>query len=819
MAKTKAKGAPAGELPSREALLRYIHDSAEPVSRREIATYFRLKGEQRVQLKDMLRELEDAGEIERGEKRRMRPVGTLPQVGVVEITDVDTDGELVGKPVPWKENKAPPRIHVAPDRESVPTLHPGMRVLARLKRIEPNLYEGRPIRLLRGAPKRVLGVYQVGGPNGRLQPTDKRVKQDYALAPADAGGAQPGELVLCEVKPHHPRMNLREVTVVERLGDTDSPKAISLIAIHENDIPFDFPPRAVDEAEAAEAVSHEGREDLRHVPLVTIDGADAKDFDDAVWAAPDDPGTNPGGFRLIVAIADVAHYVRPGSALDKTAYHRGNSVYFPDRVVPMLPEGLSNRWCSLRPHEDRGCLAAEMRIDKDGRLLDKQFRRGLMRSHARLTYEQVQAARDGKPDETTAPLVNDVIHPLFDAFAALLHHRESRGTLDLEIPETQVLVDTHGEVTDIVARERLDAHRLIEEFMICANVAAARTLEAKGQPCMYRVHEAPDPDKIDSLKQTLDTFGLNIALDQIGHASAFQQILEKVRGQPQAPMVNELILRSQSQAYYSPDNLGHFGLALDRYAHFTSPIRRYSDLLVHRALIDGLKLGTDGLSPGQAGRFHEIGEHISSTERRAQGAEFDAIDRFMAAYLRERTGASFDGRINGVTRFGLFVTLLDSGADGLVPIATLPDDFYHHDPQHHCLVGDRWQRVYTLGDRVTVTLAEAEPMTGGITLHMIGVQESANPDVDLADGEPIARGGPGKGRRRHAAQTAKSARAASAKAKAGKAQGKAQGKAKTGKAGNAKGSAKPGGKGKAAGGRGQGRTRNPTKGKKDGKRR
>ena len=816
MAKTKAKGAPAGELPSREALLRYIHESSEPVSRREIATHFRLKGEQRVRLKDMLRELEDEGEIERGEKRRMRPVGTLPQVGVVEVTDVDADGELLGKPVPWKEAKDPPRIYVAPDREGVPTLHPGMRILARLKRIAPNQYEAKPIRLLRGAPKRVLGVYQVGGPNGRLQPTDKRVKQDYALKPDDAGGAKPGELVLCEVKPHHPRMNLREVVVVERLGDTDAPQAISLIAIHENDIPFDFPQAAVDEAEAAGPVAHEGREDLRHVPLVTIDGADAKDFDDAVWAAPDDSDTNPGGFRIIVAIADVAHYVPSGSALDKTAFHRGNSVYFPDRVVPMLPEGLSNGWCSLRPHEDRGCLAAEMRIDKHGRLLDKHFRRGLMRSHARLTYEQVQAARDGKPDETTAPLVNAVIDPLFDAFAALLRHRESRGTLDLDIPETEVLVDTHGEVTGVVARERLDAHRLIEEFMICANVAAAQTLEAKNQPCMYRVHEAPDPAKIDSLKQTLDTFGLNIALDQIGHPSAFQNILAKVRGQPQAPMVNELILRSQSQAYYSPDNLGHFGLALDRYAHFTSPIRRYSDLLVHRALIDGLKLGADGLSPKEAQRFHEIGEHISSTERRAQGAEFDAIDRFMAAYLRERTGAAFEGRINGVTRFGLFVTLLDSGADGLVPIATLPDDFYHHDPQNHCLVGHRWQRVYTLGDRVTVTLAEADPMTGGITLHMIGVQESTNPDVEVADGEPIARGGPGKGRRRHAAQTAKSARAASAKASAGKA------KAKTGKGaaqGKTAAKGKAAGKGKGAGGQTQGRARNPTKGKKAGKRR
>jgi ribonuclease R len=564
-------------------------------------------------------------------------------------------------------------------------------------------------------------------------------------------------------------MRMREVRVVERIGSTDSPKAISLIAIYENDIPFDFSDAAVAAAESMGPADPEGREDLRDIPLVTIDGADAKDFDDAVWAAPDDAKDNAGGFKLIVAIADVAHYVRGGQALDKAAKQRGNSVYFPDRVVPMLPEALSNGWCSLRPHEDRGCLAAEMRIDRDGRLIDRRFRRGLMRSQARLTYEQVQAARDGTPDDTTAPLVERVIAPLYDAFAALLRNREARGTLDLDIPEKQVVVDADGEVTGIVARDRLDAHRLIEEFMICANVAAAQVLEEKQQPCMYRVHESPDPDKIDSLKQTLETFGLNVAKDQIGHPSSFQRILEKVRGTPEAPMVNQLILRSQSQAYYSPDNLGHFGLALPRYAHFTSPIRRYADLLVHRALISGLKLGDDGLAPGEGERFEEIGEHISATERRAQAAEYDAIDRFTAAFLSEHVGARFTGRINGVTRFGLFVTLRESGADGLVPIQTLPEDWYHHDAQAHCLVGERHGRIFSLGDTVEVTLAEADSMTGGIVLHMVGVLAAANPDVAFQDGEPIAPGGPGKGRRRHAAKQSPAARTGAAKAKPAKA--------------------------------------------------
>ena len=791
----KAKGARSGELPARDTLLEFIQASEQPVSRREIANHFGLKGEQRTHLRDMLKALENDGKIERGEKRRFRPAGALPEAGVVEITHSDPDGEMLGVPVPWEEAGPPPTIYVAPDRAGSPTLQRGARILAALKRLESGAYEARPIRVISGAPKRVLGIYQkTAKSEGRLQPTDKRVKREYEILPGDALDAEPGDFVLCEVKPHHPRMKLREAKVIERLGSMESPKAISLIAIHENDIPFEFPEEAVAEAERAGAPEPEGREDLRHLPLITIDGADAKDFDDAVWATPDNDTDNPAGFWIVVAIADVAHYVRRGSALDTTAEHRGNSAYFPDRVVPMLPEALSNGWCSLRPDEDRGCLVAEMRIDRGGNLVEKQFRRGLMRSRARLTYEQVQAARDGKPDDVTQPLLEPVITPLYGAFDALLRNRQARGTLDLDIPEKQVLVNEQGEVTGIEARDRLDAHRLIEEFMICANVAAAQRLEERNSRCMYRVHESPDPDKIDSLRETLKTFGVDIAKDRIGHPSSFQRILERVRGEPEAPMVNELILRSQSQAYYAPDNLGHFGLALDRYAHFTSPIRRYADLIVHRALISALGLGDDGLSKNQAEKLNQVAEHISMTERRAQSAEYDAIDRYTAAYLREKTGAHFRGRINGVTRFGLFVTLTDTGADGLVPITTLePEDWYAHDPKHHCLIGNRWGRVYSLGDKVWTTLTEADPTTGGITLKIDEVLESANPEVEIEDGEPIPRGGPGKARRRHA-EVQRARGAASAKAK--KAKAKAKGKAATDGKTGAKTGGKPSKKGK-----------------------
>ncbi|MBK1667215.1 ribonuclease R [Rhodovibrio sodomensis] len=751
-------------MPSRAQLVHYIETSETPVDKRELVRAFGLKGAQRAWLKDMLRELEDEGRVERGEKRTWQAVGALPEVTVIEVKDRDADGELLGRPASWRRAAEPPRIFIQPERGGHPTLEPGMRVLARLKREPDGTYDARTIRVLGGPAKRVLGIIE---PGGVLRPTDKRAKGEFVLRKGDLGDAQVGEFVLCRIKPSHKRAGggPTEVLVEERLGHVDSPRAISLIAIHEHDIPTDFPDQAIDQANQAKAVSPAGRTDLRDTPLITIDGADAKDFDDAVFAQPDTAEDNPDGYRIIVAIADVAHYVRSGSALDKTAYQRGNSVYFPDRVVPMLPEGLSNGWCSLRPHEDRGCLAVEMRIDRDGHFKGKhRFMRAIMRSSARLTYEQVQAAKDGQWSDITGPLLEPVIEPLYGAFHALMRNRQQRGTLDLDLPEKQVVVNDKGEVTGIESRERLDAHRLIEEFMIAANVAAAQTLERKQAACMYRVHTPPDEDKVDALRETLKTYGINLAKDRSASQEAFGRVLEQVKGRAEAPMLNELILRCQSQAYYSPDNEGHFGLALDRYAHFTSPIRRYADLLVHRSLIDALGLGEDGLRPGEAEQFDEIGEHISVTERRAQKAEFDAIDRFTAAFLKEHVGAQFQGRVGGVTRFGLFVTLSETGADGLVPINTLPNDFYKHDASTHRLIGERWGRVYRLGDKVRVRLTEADPITGGIVLEMVEVIATAS--GEKPEDEPVTPGGPGKGPRRHAARTGKTARAADKKNKA-----------------------------------------------------
>ncbi|WP_119459539.1 ribonuclease R [Rhodospirillaceae bacterium SYSU D60014] len=724
----KKKKAP---LPTKQQILDFVRESPTPVGKREIARAFQITGADRIPLKAMLKELERDGQVDRGRKRRIARPGALPNVAVVQVTGIDPDGEVLARPVAWPADAEPPRIYMAPDRPGTPALGRGDRVLARLARTGEDVYEGRTIRRLAGAPKRVLGIYERGPDgDGRLRPTDRRVKTDFRVATEDADGAEPGELVQAEVLHTH-RLGWLQARVVERLGRLGDARSISLISIHEHDIPTEFSPEALEQAEAAQPVALGNRTDLREVPLVTIDGADARDFDDAVWAAPDDDPRNRGGWRLLVAIADVSHYVRPGDPLDRAAYERGNSAYFPDRVVPMLPEALSNGLCSLKPKEERPCLAVEMIIDREGKKRRHRFIRGLMRSAARLTYEQVQQARDGAPDDMTGPLVEPVIAPLYNAFAALQMARERRGTLELDIAERRVILGEDGHVERIEPRLRLDSHKLIEEFMIAANVAAAETLEEKRQPAMYRVHDAPDPVKIEALRQFLDSLGLSLARGQVIRPKTFTQLLERVAGTPYAAMVNELVLRSQAQAVYAPENIGHFGLALPRYAHFTSPIRRYADLLVHRALVSGCSLGEGGLTPEAGAGFTEIGAHISMTERRAAAAERDAVDRYTAAFLADKVGAVFHGRINGVTRFGLFVTLLDSGADGLVPISTLPADFYDHDEARHALVGRRWGRVYSLGDPVEARLMEAEPVTGGLILQL---DEDGAPSESAASG-------------------------------------------------------------------------------------
>ncbi len=694
------------------------------MGKREIARAFRVRGADRAELKRLLKELTDEGLSGRRRGRKVARPGLLPEVTVIEVCDIDADGELLGRPVVWHEEGAPPPIYMAPERRGTPAIGLGDRVLARLRRSPDGAYEARTIRIIAGRPQRVLGVFSPTPDGGQLRSTDRRHKSDFFVARDDMFGALAGELVEAEVVPGR-RFGLRCAKVRKRVGHAEDPGAISLIANHRHDMPVEFPHEARAQADAARPCELGQRADLRQTPLVTIDGPDARDFDDAVWAEPDGDSKNPGGWHLLVAIADVAHYVRPGDALDKCAYERGNSVYFPDRVVPMLPEALSAGLCSLRPGEDRACLAAHVWIDAEGNKIRHRFERALMRSGARLTYEQVQSAYDGRPDATTAPLLEAVVSPLFGAFFALLKARRRRGTLELELPERRVVFAPDGRIASLLAESRLDSHRLIEEFMITANVAAAESVEAVRQPCMYRVHDAPDPAKVEALREFLEALGYRVPRGQVMRPQQFTRILRQAETRGHEHLVSELILRSQARAVYSPGNIGHFGLALRRYCHFTSPIRRYADILVHRALIGGLRLGPGGLGGDQAARFGEIGERISSAERRAVTAERDALDRYAVAFLEDRVGATFRGRINGVTRFGLFVTLDETGADGLVPMRLLEDDRYVHDDSRHSLVGRRSGRAFTLGDTVEVRLIEADAVTGGLVFEVISHRAAA----------------------------------------------------------------------------------------------
>jgi ribonuclease R len=651
----------------------------------------------------------------KGERRRDGPRG-LPEIGVIEIDSIDIDGELHGRPVIgnriYKEE-----VTIVPE-PGAPALGIGERALVRFARSDAGGWEARIIRALDTAPDRIVGVYRLTRDGGRIEPTNRKERREFRVARADSKDAQDGEIVLAALKPGN-RFGTQEARVTERIGDSSNPRAFSLIAIHSYDIPTEFPIDAVSLAEAAKPVSLGNRDDLRRIPLVTIDGADARDFDDAVWAERDPEKED--GWHAIVAIADVAWYVRPKDALDGEAEKRGNSVYFPDRVVPMLPEALSNELCSLKPGVDRACMAVHLWFDDNGHLHRHRFVRGLMRSAARLTYEEVQQAIDAKPSEQAAPLLEPVLRPLYGAFAALDRAWRHRGALDLDLPERRIQLDDSGKVARIEPRERLDSHRLIEEFMVTANVAAAETLERLHKPCLYRVHDAPDPAKIAALSEFLAEIGIpgvKLAKGQVIRPRHFNDILRKIAGTPYAALVPQLVLRSQAQAIYSPTNIGHFGLALRHYAHFTSPIRRYADLVVHRALIDALHLGDAGANVAEKDLVG-VGEHVSMTERRAAAAERNASDRYISAYLADKVGAEFAGRINGVTRAGLFVTLKETGADGLIPIRALPSDYYDHDEARHCLVGRRSGRSFSLGEAVTVQLAEANIVTGSLRFNLV----------------------------------------------------------------------------------------------------
>jgi ribonuclease R len=740
--------------PTKQQILAFIGEQSGRVGTREIARAFGLKNADRAELKRMLRELADEGRVAQRKKKLHHP-GTLPQVVLADIGSRDRDGELIAVPTEWDEEAhgAPPKIRIRVPRRARPGEVAGVgdRALLRVEESgdddEAIRHSGRVIKIVDRAKQRVLGIYRAlpnGG--GRLAPIDKKqLGRELAIPPGAGGGAKDGDLVAVEVAQGR-GLGLTMARVTEKLGSLKSESAVSLIAINAHGIPDVFPPAPLREAEAAVPAGLRGREDWREVAFVTIDPPDAKDHDDAVHAVPDTDPKNPGGHVISVAIADVAHYVQPGSALDREALIRGNSVYFPDRVVPMLPERISNDLCSLRPSEDRAALAVRIVVAADGRKRGHTFHRVLMRSAARLSYAQAQDAIDGRADADTKGLVAPVLTPLYAAYEALKRARDERGPLDLDLPERKIVLKPDGTVDRVVTPARLDAHRLIEEFMILANVAAAEALERASVPLIYRVHDEPDPAKVNALREFLKTVDISLAKGSELKAAQFNHILERVKGRDVEKLVNEVVLRTQAQAEYAAENYGHYGLNLRRYAHFTSPIRRYADLIVHRGLIRAGKLGDGGLADTiDKATLGEVAATISVAERRAMKAERETFDRLLAHFLADRVGATFEGRISGVTRVGLFVKLDDTGADGFIPARTIGNEYFRYHEERHALVGGSSGESYRLGDRVTVKLVEAVPLAGALRFELISEghrDKAARPSK--RDGRPHGASAPGR---------------------------------------------------------------------------
>nr|WP_247750153.1 ribonuclease R [Rhizobium sp. 16-449-1b] len=718
-----------GALPSREVILRFIADHPQKASKRELAKAFGLKGDSRVELKHLLRDLEQEGMLQKTRKSLIRP-GALPPVTVLDITTRDKDGGLIGRPAEWSDEMGvAPAVSIRQSsspagrngKGKAPVAGMGDRILAKIFAATDRggpAYTARIIKILDKRRGAMLGVFKdAPGGGGRLLPIERR-GEEMLIDPDDKGDAKDGDLVEVEVARLR-SFGLPRAKVLSIVGSVASEKAISMIAIHAHGIPYIFPPAVVAEADDAKPATMSHREDWRDVPLITIDPADAKDHDDAVYAEHDPSPDNEGGVIVTVAIADVSYYVRPNSPLDREALKRGNSVYFPDRVVPMLPERISNDLCSLREAQDRPALAVRMTFSKEGRKAGHTFHRVMMKSAAKLSYQQAQAAIDGNPDDKAGPLLEPILKPLWYAYEVMKRGRERRQPLELDMPERKIQLKPDGTVDRVVVPPRLDAHKLIEEMMIQANVAAAETLEKKKQPLIYRVHDGPSLSKQEILREFLATLGISLAKGGNMRANNFNGILAKAEDTPHQTMVNEMVLRSQSQAIYSPENIGHFGLNLMKYAHFTSPIRRYADLIVHRALVGSLGFGEGGITPDEEVALDDIAAEISTFERRAMAAERETVDRLIAHHLAGRIGEEFDGRVGGVTKSGLFVALPDYGADGFIPISTLGMDYFIYDEAHQALSGEKTGLGYRLGDSVTVKLVEAIPLAGALRFEMV----------------------------------------------------------------------------------------------------
>ncbi|WP_140985476.1 ribonuclease R [Asticcacaulis tiandongensis] len=719
-------------LPDDDTLLEVLKTSRD-VDVSALARHFGLKGEERRLLRHRLKALAEKGKIDKQSRKTFSAVGVLPETGVAEVVERDVDGELW---VRWGKDEAgkAPLARLAPLKKSVaqtpPTL--GDRIYVRFEKADDEWIAHLVKILDQGAPK-LVGVVRIGKRGKikeyRLESVDRKSRDSFVLVAGNLDDLKDGDVVMASPQGGTHRYGPKPAKLLEVIGQEDSPRIASIMAIHAHGLPVGFQTSTVKEAEEAKAPDLGKRTDLRDLPFITIDPQDAKDHDDAVYAHADDDPANAGGYVVWVAIADVAHYVKSGSSLDRDAREKGNSTYFPDRVEPMLPHVLSAGLCSLQEGENRATLAVRMVFDASGKKISHKFVRGLMRSAAKLSYEQAQSAIDGNPDDKTAPLLEPLLKPLWAAHACLSKGRKVRQPLHITSTERKVQLDPEGNVIAITPRVQLEAHSLIEEMMIQANVSAAETLEKHRSPLIYRVHEPPSLEKVGNLADFLSTLGLPWNKGEPPRTDRFNKLLDAQKDGPHADIINEVVLRTQMQAHYSAENAGHFGLNLDRYGHFTSPIRRYADLTVHRALIRALKLGDDGLTDYEMKTLADTAEHITTTERRSMQAEREAIERYVASFLEDKVGATFEGRIVGVTRFGMFVKLLETGADGIIPASSLHDDYYIHDDKAHALVGERHHRRWRLGRTIEVELKEAMPMTGGLVFTALSEPEAPDPNA------------------------------------------------------------------------------------------
>lgn len=737
------------QVPTRKQIMDLIERSDQPVGKREIAKAFGLRGSDKIALKALLKDMADEGLIDSTPGRAFHKMGGIPKVTVLKIVEIDGN-EAIGVPEKWEAESAPaPKLRIK-EKGRRAALAIGDRILARTEERGQG-HIAFLMKKLAQSSEMLMGIVEKDERDRYwLKPVDRKIRRSTAIL--ELGDAQPGNLVLAEPLKRGSEIKAR---VKEILGDPFAPKSFSLIAIHKFEIPLHFPDAVTEEAEQATKleISKEKREDLRHLPIVAIDPADARDHDDAIWAAPDDSPDNKGGFKALIAIADVAFYVRSGSKLDREAYKRGNSVYFPDRVVPMLPEALSTDVCSLKQGVDRAALACHVTINAKGQVIASRFTRAIVKLVGNIAYEDAQAAMDGKLDH---PLKNSALKPLWACWKLLAKARDEREPLNLDLPEKRVVLDDQGKIVEIAIRERLDAHRVVEDYMIVANVAAARMLEAKKSPVIYRVHEVPSREKLIALKDYLKSFEISFAMGQVIKPAVFNRLIEQVDDELLLPLVMEQILRSQTQAYYGHTNMGHFGLSLGSYAHFTSPIRRYADLIVHRALVTACKLEQpapendaipeySGLNKEEAGRLELISEKISKLERRAMKAEWETVDRYISAHLAGRVGEVVKCRITGVQNFGFFATVEELGGDGLVPVRTLGSERFDYDEAKQQLTGMDSGTTYNVGQKIELRLVEANAATGSLLFELAeGANHSRPAPYRGGKGKPHRKGKPGR---------------------------------------------------------------------------